>query len=462
MRLSCYVLLVLYLWCFTFKSVYAQCTRQAADKLSFPNFLCTYTVNVTRVARCSTKVVESIVFPHSSGNPWRRDIPFLPFQSINSTSISVSRDGRPTNFKFDKWYRVTVPAQQTDEPVRFDLSYSMHNGAMQYGERCNFDNDSDTDNDGFFEDFTYNIFFWSLGHWDQQVDSLTVSFTTKSKTAHLRFPNGENADTSALQISKTVVNVSTDVQFYVLENSTKACAKEYRCENSRHIPSQNIFMKWGLIFWFAYVLGTVLFCSSGMIRNRGVPTPVRDGSYHIVLVNWALIFCFVCISGTVFVYGCDMVANGDAGGGGGGDFGGVGGPTLLLNYPLMLGLLIVPVFVLLLRYDTTYYGYGGYGNIHVLGSWLLMLFFVVCFGGLFVTLCGVICTKRGGAGADGADDVHNVLVNWVHIFCFFYFVGTTSLFCTDMFSRDVDDLGGCFKVIGSAYAFAAIAFLARL
>lgn len=123
--------------------VFSQCTRQSDDNFSTPNFLCSYQVNVTRMTGCSTQVVESMVFPHNSGSPWWRDVPLLKGQSINATSISVRREGRATNFTFHKDDRITVQSPQNNDPVKFDLSYTIINGVTRYIGGCSFSNDGD-------------------------------------------------------------------------------------------------------------------------------------------------------------------------------------------------------------------------------------------------------------------------------------------------------------------------------
>lgn len=210
---------------------------------------------MTRLKGCLTKVVETIVFPHNSGIPWSRDIQYLPGQSVNSTSISVSREGRPTNFTFDNKTRVTVSAQKSDGPVRFDLTYIMINGVTRYTGRCDFSNDGDVDDSGTVKNPEYNLLFWSVGELDKDVDSLTVSFRTENEKAPLRFANLEEHSEVGLAVSTTKRNVSTALRFYALENTTQLCTLDYKCSSSESV-------KWW--FWVIISLVVVVACICGL------------------------------------------------------------------------------------------------------------------------------------------------------------------------------------------------------
>lgn len=172
------------------------------------------------------------MFPHNSGKPWRRDIPYLAGQSVNRTSISLSREGRPTNFTFDNDTRVKVPSKQNDGPVRFDLIYIIINGVMRYTGSCDFLNDGIVNESGIENITEHNLLSWSVGNWDKEVDSLTVSFRTENEKAPLRFADLEEDSQVGLEVSTTINNMSTARRFYVLENSTQLCTLDYKCLSS--------------------------------------------------------------------------------------------------------------------------------------------------------------------------------------------------------------------------------------
>lgn len=118
---------LLFLYSYTFLPLFSQFNRTAEDKLSTPKLLCNYLDNITRLVGCSTQLVESIVFPHNSRNPWWREVPLFDGQSINATSISVKKQGRPKNFIFDESARIMVPSSQSNDSVTFDLSKLHYN-----------------------------------------------------------------------------------------------------------------------------------------------------------------------------------------------------------------------------------------------------------------------------------------------------------------------------------------------
>lgn len=223
---------LLFLSCAAVKPVLSQCARQSEDKYSTPKFLSSYQANITRLTGCSTQVVESIEFPHNCGDPWRRDIQVIAGQRVNDTSILMKREGRPMNVTFGENYRIAVPAPQSDEPVRFDLSYTMLDGVTKYPGRCDFGNDDGVDDSGALDYARFNLLAWGLGEWEQEEDSLNVSVDTSNKNACLRFADGDGDNESGLQLSVSNVDVGSPVTFYVLEKNTAACTLPYECSNS--------------------------------------------------------------------------------------------------------------------------------------------------------------------------------------------------------------------------------------
>lgn len=93
---------------------------------------------------------------------------------------------------------------------------------------------------------------WSLGDWDKGIDSLTVSFITDNRDAPLRFANGEGGSEHGLELSVVRLNVSSDVSFHVLENSTDICSVQYDCTS---LPSAVI------VLWIVLgVIGFMVVC----------------------------------------------------------------------------------------------------------------------------------------------------------------------------------------------------------
>lgn len=211
-----------------------QCPRQSEERNSSATYVCSIRVNVTRLAGCSTHVVESIIFPNSSGIPWQRDLPYLPGQDINGSTVSVNREGRATNFTFDgNNNRITVQSGKNDGPVRFDLNYTIIHGVMRYTGHCNFSNDGGVDDSGDVNETRYNLMFWGVGNnWVEQVDFLTVSFRTDNKSAALRFADAEKNESkeSGLEIWRERMDVnSTTGNFFALETGINFCVAEYKC-----------------------------------------------------------------------------------------------------------------------------------------------------------------------------------------------------------------------------------------
>lgn len=248
------LLIALILQIFVIKPVHTQCYRRSKDKLSSPQFLCSFEASITRLPGCSTLVVESILFPHISGNPWSREVNKLEDQSINLSSISVTREGRQINFTFDGNNRITVPAEQSDGPVRFELVYTVLNGVTKYIGGCEFTNDGGVDDSGHVDESEFNALYWTLGEWENFVEFLNVTFNTTDENVPLRFANGEGGIESGQQISVVARNVTSAISFTVLEKKSKLCTAELQCSDDEAVGGS---CGWFSIF-FTVIVGTII------------------------------------------------------------------------------------------------------------------------------------------------------------------------------------------------------------
>lgn len=229
-RLVLFLSLLLYPCCIV-ESSSSECFRDSLNTSIAPTFLCSYQVNVTRLKSCSAHVAETILFPHNSGRPWWRTIGHLYGQQINVSSISVTREGCATNFTFSHSI-VTVPAKQSERPVRFKLSYVLLNGVNRYSSGCNFSNNWVIDDPRHVNDTQYNILGWTLGQWDKPIDLLTVTFKTTDSNASLAFADSNVSSAKGPEVSVRRTNVSSSVTFNVLEDTSNVCMLSSGCRNS--------------------------------------------------------------------------------------------------------------------------------------------------------------------------------------------------------------------------------------
>lgn len=153
-----------------------------------PQFLCSLQVNITRLPICSTLIVESFIFPHISDKPWSRNVTYFQYEDIDISSISVTSEGLPVDYGFNEEENIiTIFSQERNNSVEFQLSYTALNGASAYLGGCNFTNDDDINDSGVIDRKTFNMFGWSLGNWDMQIDWLSVTFRSSELNGTLMF-----------------------------------------------------------------------------------------------------------------------------------------------------------------------------------------------------------------------------------------------------------------------------------
>lgn len=197
----------------------SQSVRQSQDKLSEPQFLSSYHANITRLSACSTEVVEAIVFPHTSGIPWTRQVPVLEGQTIRATSVTVKQSGIRKNFSLSSDNHITFQTPQTKKAVEFELSYIIENEVVGYTRSCYRTTDSADFNVGRVPNAKYVLLSWSLGKWEKKVNVMNVTFRTMNENAQLRFANSENRGEPQTELKVSKLDVRSPILFHVLEIS---------------------------------------------------------------------------------------------------------------------------------------------------------------------------------------------------------------------------------------------------
>lgn len=294
-----------------------QCKRQSTNFDESPSFICNISVAVQRLVQCSTRVTETIWFPHTSGTPWFRNIAHYDGQYIpvESVSLASSFNDTPTQFSFNETsLRLEVPTRKTNKPIDYTLSYEMKDGVANYTGGCGFEVAKDN------KEISYNHFRWTLGTWKRQmVDYLNVKFSTDDPNAVLHFGNKFQSSATGSEIALNLTFVDKSVTIHVLEEGNGICPTEFQCEE-----------EWTLWHWLVGI-GGAIFVVGGYIfrkvkKSKGTIKLSKPKTWIGLLGMGA---CLACLcGGTAAQYdfpggsdGGDFDEGADDGGddGGGGD-----------------------------------------------------------------------------------------------------------------------------------------------
>lgn len=230
---------------------HCQCVRQSEDKSSAPEFLCSYHANITRLTSCSTKVVETFIFPHNTGTPWSRVIPLVEGQIINSTSLSVRRNESWTSFTFAAGNQIIVKAPQSSMPVQLEFRYIIQNNVSRYTNSSYFGTDVCLLDNGGVSYKKYDLMIWSPGEWEKDVNILNVTFKTMNENVRLRFANAEDTFEPWSEVTVTRENVQSPIVFYVEE------VKIYRSTLAREMEMRSLL---ACLFVLAIHMGIIVLC----------------------------------------------------------------------------------------------------------------------------------------------------------------------------------------------------------
>lgn len=86
------------------------------------------------------------------------------------------------DFNFDQDdNRITILPEERHSSVEFQLKYMALDGAGAYLGGCNFTNDHDLNDSGAVNRDVFNLFGWSLGDCDFQIELLSVTFLSSEK-----------------------------------------------------------------------------------------------------------------------------------------------------------------------------------------------------------------------------------------------------------------------------------------
>lgn len=246
----------------------AQCTSHFLYRQSSNIVICLYDVEVTRLPNCSTQIAEKIIFPYgNSTDPWARQIQLYDGQSIEKSSISLERNGRPIVFFLAGATEDTIylELEVRSNPLVFMLRYNIINGVANYRGECGFDNDNDVLDSQEIPSGKFNILQWGTNNSSIIIEVLSVSFLSTEQNATLMFGRGEHGIFTGQKISVTKVNLSNEITFRVLETGTRSCSEDWDCDDN---PQQSDEPEGSLITEFLPIISVgavigviiILFC----------------------------------------------------------------------------------------------------------------------------------------------------------------------------------------------------------
>lgn len=220
------------------RSAVSQCMRTVEDKSQTPNFICEVDVTVVRRPNCRLFITERFLFPHTTEDLLFRDIPQLDdLQTVSD--IKLFRDGSPMPIisgpSNDNTARVYLPTLNSEEPVQFNVSYSLSNGVLRFTDTCGSDGD---------EDPNKNVIRWRSGDWSQTFDMLRVKFTTASERAKLALLFGEKpvAGSNQQQVIVEKKDVNKNTEIYVAESGERLCMEKTKCFEGRGLSILGIVL----------------------------------------------------------------------------------------------------------------------------------------------------------------------------------------------------------------------------